>query len=157
MLLKFDDDGPFATGMAPYRYVSVQGTDDTPRILVQIEVDNDLKEAILDTGGQYFFCTQKLAKEIAATEREILARKVINLGGKSVDGSLCRIDLTLLSAEGDSLSMQVIAFLPDEDQEFPPNFLPLPYLGLFGCMEHVRFAIDPSRDVDQFYFGECSG
>ena len=83
MLLKFDDDEPFATGMAPYRYVSVQGTDDTPRILIQIEVDNDLKEAILDTGGQYFFCTQKLAKEIAATEREILARKVINLGGKS--------------------------------------------------------------------------
>ena len=157
MLLKFDNGTPFATGMAPYRYVTVQGSDDTLRILIPIEVDNDWKEAILDTGGQYFFATQELAKQISASEREKIGRRVITLRGKEVHGSLCRIDVTLLGFEGESLCLQVTAFLPDEDQEFGPDFLPHSFLGLHGCMERVRFAIDPSRDEDRFYFGECAG
>lgn len=157
MLLNFDNGVPFATGMAPYRYDKVEGGDDTPRILITIDVENDLKEAILDTGGQYFFCTQELAKEIAATAREKIGRRVIKLKGVDVRGSLCRIDLTLLGSEGESLSLQVTAFLPDEDQEFGPNFLPYSYLGLYGCMERVRFGVDPSLNEDRFYFGERSG
>jgi hypothetical protein len=156
MLLNFDNDDPFATGMAAYRYVTVPGGDDTLRILIQVEVDDDLKEAILDTGGQYFFCTPELAKSLSASPKESLVDRTIHLKGKDVHGSLCRIDLTLLSDEGGPLLFQVTAFLPDAGQDFTPAFLPYSYLGLHGCMERVRFAIDPSQGEDRFYFGECS-
>lgn len=120
MLLKFDDDELFATGMASYNSRPIPGSDDANRTLVQIEVENELKEAILDTGGQYFFCTKDLAKSIMETHRELLLNKRINLRGAEVEGSLCLVDITL-------------------------------------CIERVRFAIDPSRDENRFYFGECSG
>jgi hypothetical protein len=157
MLLNFDNDDPFATGMSAYRYITLPGGDDTLRILIQVEVDDDLKEAVLDTGGQYFFCTQELAKSIAASPEESLGDRTINLKGRDVHGTLCRIDITFMSDEGDPLRLQVTAFLPDKDQDFGPAFLPYSYLGLHGCMERLRFGIDPSQNQDRFYFGECSG
>lgn len=156
MLLNFDNDDPFATGVASYNYIPVPGSDDSLRILIQVEVDEDIKEAILDTGGQYFFCTPEIARRLAAGAGESLGNKTIHLKGEDVRGTLCRIDIILLPDEGDSLTFQVTAFLPDADQEFAPTFLPYPYLGLHGCLERVRFAIDPSYGQDRFYFGECS-
>lgn len=153
MLLNFDNGDPFATGVASYDYLTLAGGDDTHRILIPVEVDEDLRQAILDTGGQYFFCTQELSKAIAAGAGELLEHKTIKLKGQDVRGSLCRIDVILLSDEGDPLPFQVTAFLPDADQEFGPTFLPYSYLGLHGCMEWVRFAIDPSDGEERFYFG----
>lgn len=155
MLLNFDNGDPFATGMAPYRYDKIQGGDDTHRILVSVEVEENWNEAILDTGGQYFFCTPELAKQIAASEKEKIGKRIIRLKGVDVHGSLCRVEITLTGYEGHSLTLQVTAFLPDEDQEFEPEFLPYPYLGMFGCMERIRFAVDPSQNEERIYFGEC--
>jgi hypothetical protein len=158
MLLNFSDNTPFATGVAVYQYLPMPGGDDTLRILIQVAVEDDLREAVLDTGGQYFFCTQELAKQIAAGPKEKLGDKEINLSGILVKGSLCRLDIILMSDEGGtSLRFQVTAFLPNEDQNLPENFLPYSYLGLHACMERVRFGVDPSYGEDRFYFGECSG
>src|SRR5438874_9360463 len=128
MLLNFEDGAPFATGVASYNYTPVPGGDtDTLRILVQIEVDQELKEAILDTGGQYFFCTQELAQNIAFGET--LGRREITLRGVKVRGTLARVDIILLADEGEALPVEVTAFLPDADQAFAPTFLPYPFLG----------------------------
>jgi hypothetical protein len=152
MLLNFDDDSPFATGVASYNYTTVPGSDDTDRILVQIEVDEELKEAILDTGGQYFFCTQELARTIAFGEA--LEDKAIKLRGQTVRGTLARVDIILIADEGEALPVEVTAFLPDAEPEFTAEFLPYSFLGLHACMDRIRFAVDPTPGEDKFYFGK---
>lgn len=159
MLLNFEDGQPFATGAALYRYVPIQGSDDTPRILIQIEVDSDLKEAILDTGGQFFLCTPEIANSIRPDPQYTIPSKPIKIKGVSLRGRLHRIDIMLMAGDdnGEHLTIEVTAFLPDADQEFTPDFMPHPYLGMFCCMERTRFALDPSQDEDgenYFYFAK---
>jgi len=151
MLLNFEDDSPFATGVATYNPTPIPGGDDTQRIRVYIEVDEEMEEAILDTGGQYFWCTQDMVKRVAFGET--LGEKTIKLKGEYVHGTLARISIFLLADEGESLPVEVTAFLPDLNPEFGPAFLPFPYLGFHNCMERVRFAVDPSQNQDRFYFG----
>src|ERR1043165_8466529 len=107
MLLNFDDGTPFATGGAGYNYATVAGSDDALRILVQVEVDEEIREAILDTGGEFFFCTQELAQTVAFGEA--LEDKVINLRGHDVRGTLARIDIILLADEGEPWPVAVTA------------------------------------------------
>ena len=152
MLLNFSGDGePFATGAASYRYAPVPGSDDANRILIQVEINEDFREAILDTGGQYFLCAQDVAEGIRPAPEYTLERKNIRFRGETVRGRLHRIDILLLHGEGDYLTVDVTAFLPDPDQVFTPEFIPYSFLGMHCCMERVRFAIDPSED--RFYFG----
>lgn len=160
MLLNFDNGEPFATGSASYRYDLVPGSGEAHRIIVQVEVDGDPIEAILDTGGGFFFCKPELAESINIDPAEALGRLVIRIKKESVNGILHRIPITLLNNQnevGEDLSLEVTAFFPDPDQEFEDGFLPYSYLGMHCCMERVRFAIDPSQDEDHFYFGPCSG
>ncbi|HEX5702393.1 MAG TPA: hypothetical protein VFX97_04150 [Pyrinomonadaceae bacterium] len=151
MLLNFEDDTPFATGVATYDAEPIPGGDDTQRIRVYIEVDEELEQAILDTGGQYFWCTQEMVGRVAFSET--IGDKKINLKGQDVRGTLARISIVLLADEGESLRLEVTAFLPDLNQEFGPAFLPFPYLGFHNCMDRARFAIDPSQDQNKIYFG----
>src|SRR5437588_4818413 len=113
MLLDFDDGSPFATGMSGYRYIPIPGTDDASRILITIEVDDDMKEAILDTGGQYFFCTPELANRIRPDPAYLIGNKTIWIRGERVEGSLCLTEITLLRTEGEPLRLAVTAFLPN--------------------------------------------
>jgi len=61
------------------------------------------------------------------------------------------VSLSLPATEGNSLLLEANAFVPDSEERilrFPS------FLGLQGCLEWVRFAIDP---LDQmFYFGPLS-
>lgn len=47
--------------------------------------------------------------------------------------------------QGESLTLDVTAFLPDDRWNLPNM------LGLTGCLERIRFAVDPANDL--FYFG----
>ena len=64
--------------------------------------------------------------------------------------ALCLTTLALLAEEGSGLELEVTAFVPrhrvslDQDQ-------PLAIMGLWRCLEKIRFAVDPSSDT--FYFG----
>ena len=154
-LLNFsDNDEPFATGAARYRYDTVPGSGDASRIILQVEVEGETVEAILDTGGGYFFCNPALAERIGADPTNALEDKWISIKKEMVKGSLHRIEITFLNDCGENLTIQATAFLPDHTQNFDPNFLPYSYLGMLSCMERMRFAIDPSED--NFYFGASS-
>ena len=58
------------------------------------------------------------------------------------------IELRLLADEGDSLTVDATAFIPDVEEYW--GDLPT-FIGLTGFLERLRFAVDPSTDT--FYFG----
>jgi hypothetical protein len=56
--------------------------------------------------------------------------------------------LRLAADEGDSIDVEITAFVP-VSEEWPAN-LPS-FVGLTGCMDRMRIAIDPGTEL--FYFG----
>jgi hypothetical protein len=70
--------------------------------------------------------------------------------GVRVQGRLHRLQLTLLAEAGDNLDIQATAFVPEHTETEEWGSLPC-ILGLYGCLERVRFAVDPQREI--FYFG----
>jgi hypothetical protein len=53
---------------------------------------------------------------------------------------LYRLTLTILPQEGDALVMQATAFVPEQQEEESSSDLPS-ILGLYGCLERLRFAV----------------
>ncbi|HEY4815456.1 MAG TPA: hypothetical protein VIH58_12295 [Chthoniobacterales bacterium] len=72
----------------------------------------------------------------------------ILIRGMWVKGGLHRLELVLLASEGDSLSMEATAFVPDAALNFGISH-PF-FIGYIGCLECVRFAID--AHTEKFYF-----
>ena len=61
--------------------------------------------------------------------------------------------MTLLATAGESLTFEATAFVPELDHG---ETWPLPsYLGWQGCLDRIRFAIDPVDEV--VYFGAAGG
>lgn len=58
----------------------------------------------------------------------------------------------ILGADHDGIQDDAIAFIPKHDEKWESD-LPC-ILGLLGCLEHFRFAVDPMQDM--FYFGELT-
>jgi hypothetical protein len=73
--------------------------------------------------------------------------------GVWMDGSLHRLNLRFPATQGDSLSVDVTAFVPDPELEQVWDEMPS-FIGLNGCLERLRFAVDPATDT--FYFGPLS-
>jgi hypothetical protein len=63
--------------------------------------------------------------------------------GVRVQSRLYRLTLTPLMQEGDGLVMQATAFVPEQEEEESWSDLPS-ILGLYGCLERVRFAVAPA-------------
>jgi hypothetical protein len=151
MLLKFEDGRPFAQGAATYRYRPATQRETTDRIHVVVRIEHIIEtQAVLDTGAVYFVCDPEIADLLDLdpasgweVDRPLLIR------GYRVSGTLHRLYLTLSAEEGESLTLEVPAFVP----HLQPNELwDLPYfMGLFGCLECIRFAVDPATKT--FYFG----
>lgn len=80
----------------------------------------------------------------------LLARRnSLTVRGIKYQGQLYRLPIKFLAAEGESFELEVTAFIPhlEPGQEWLfPSFL-----GLQGCLEFLRFAVDPGANV--FYFG----
>lgn len=147
-MLRFGDDRLFTTGKTPYRYAPISEEDSSLRIIVSVQVQGIDTEAVIDTGGIYFICSDQLMDaldlEIASMER---IRMLIR--GHWIWGVLTRLSLTLPAEHGEDLLLDVTAFVPDHD---PDRIWDIPsFLGMQGCLEHIRLAIDPGKEA--FYFG----
>lgn len=149
MLLNLTNGDPFAIGAIGYR-IPEEGTD-ARRIVVGIEIEEKLTEAIIDTGAPYVVCSPSLAKLLELDPANALPTNRMMIRGVWVRGSLYRLHISFLADEGDALPIEATGFVPDADQEFQPGFLPLSFLGLTQCLEAIRFAIDPLNET--FYFG----
>jgi hypothetical protein len=155
MLLQFADGEPFATGAAPYSYRPVTLEEATPRIILDVAVGDFETSGCVDTGGVYAICNPVVLPLLGLKPEDgVLVPRPIHWRGVSHGGRLYRVPLNLLAEEGNgnSLTIEVTALIPDlkPNEEWPDDF-PC-FLGMHGCLEFLRFAVDPNTDT--FYFGE---
>lgn len=154
MLLQFSDDRVFARGACPYEYRPATEREMSPRILIEVEIEGVRTQAMVDTGGVYLICHPEFA-ELLDLDDTVLVEKKIHMAipryGR-VEGNLYFVSLTLLAEEGYSCEWQVTAFVPRHLTSNAPVFPSV--MGLHGCLEKLRFAVDPSTDT--FYFGTLS-
>ena len=146
MLLRFQDGRPFAQGACNYLYRPVPREETTPRIIVQVQVEGIETQAIVDIGGVYLVCEPQIAGLLKLKPADALRTDKLTIRGFTYSGHIHRVSLTLLAQEGQSIRLEATAFVPHFPQWNLPSFM-----GLSGCLERLRFAVDP--DTDTFYFG----
>ncbi len=143
-MLKFADGTVFAGGSAPYNYLP----EESPRLQIEIEIDGQRFSAAVDTAAPYFICNLAVAELLGMTTAEHVGVAALSTRKGLTSGRLYRTAVVLVATEGESVEVEVTTFVPD-DQTW--NDEPL-FLGLFNCLDRVRFAVDPT--VDTFYFGK---
>jgi len=147
-LLHFEDGRPFATGMT--HYLDHPTVDPArPRIVIPIWIGDVQIEAIVDTGGLYLVCHPEVRDWESILLGDSLGTDRLRIGLDEIFGELFRLEITLVAECGESLTLEVTALVPDLDLE---GRWPLPtFLGLHGCLEFMRFAVDPAENGS--YFG----
>jgi hypothetical protein len=153
MLLGFTDWKPFALGAVDYLYRPAAG-DISPRILIEVKIEAVYVEAILDTGSPYAICTPKDARRIGIQSDTRTERLTMVIRGVRMGGYLHRLNMTFEATQGESLTIVATVFVPDAEWEESWGETPS-FIGLSGCLERMRCAIDP--DTDTFYFGPLPG
>lgn len=149
MLLTTKNDVPFATGMAPYSYRPAIN-DISNRIMLQVQIGGVLVEAIVDTGSPYVICPPYLSEVIGFDPAYALESVPFQVRGISMNGNLYRVNVLFPAEEGDSLIVDATVFVPDQVWQETWGKSPA-FIGLTGCLERMRFAVDPENDI--FYFG----
>ena len=149
MLLRFEDGRPFAQGACPFVYRPATERETVHRIFVPVQIEDIQTEAVVDTGGVYLVCQPEIAALLSLDPASAIRTDELNIRGRKVPGALYRLYLTLLAEEGKSHKLEIIAFVPRLEPNEPWN-LPS-FMGLTGCLEWIRFAVDPITDT--FYFG----
>jgi hypothetical protein len=107
--------------------------------------------AFVDTGSPFVVCKPEIAEALGLVPEDGVSVNRLKLRESLLDGSLHRIEVTLLAEIGQSLSVEATVFVPhlqsyQEWGDFPA------VLGLTGFLERIRYAVDPGSD--SFYFGE---
>lgn len=149
MLLLRPNGNPFATGVASYSYRPAIN-DISNRILLQVEIEGELIEAIIDTGSPYVVCPPYLAEEIGFDPATALDSIPFIVRGTRMRGNLYRANIRFPAVDGDDLVVDATVFVPNQDHQESWGEHPA-FIGLTGCLERLRFAVDPVDD--QFYFG----
>jgi hypothetical protein len=154
MTLAFPTGEPFARGVTGYDYRPATAHETTPRLVLEVAIEGILAEAVVDTGGVYLVCHPDIARRLSLTPAEALSGvQGILLRGTVVHGRLYRLTLTLLADQGEDVMIQTTAFVPEPEEAEHWGDLPC-LLGLYGCLERVRFAVDPR--AEHFYFGPAA-
>ena len=149
MRLMLEDGSVFASGSTPYRYEAAIQSETMPRIIVPIEIDDRKYYAYVDTGAFYLLCHPDVAEILGLDSGDALEVSEIKIRGCTVAGEIHRLELGLRAETGQGLRIDATAFLPlDRDWWEWGNCA---VLGLCGCLDRMRFAVDPTGDV--FYFG----
>lgn len=149
MVLQFADGRPFATGACSYWDQPISDSIETPRIVVGVRIGGSQTHAAVDTGGVYFVCDPGISELLDLHPSASLGVDALLIRGYRYEGHLQRLIITMLAEEGESLPLEVTAFIPhlapEQEWRFPS------FLGLQGCLEFLRFAIDPGANA--FFFG----
>ncbi|MFB0536973.1 MAG: hypothetical protein ACETWR_18565 [Anaerolineae bacterium] len=148
-MLRFEDGRLFSQGACTFSYRPATEQDTTPRIMIGVQIEGLYTETAVDTGGVYLVCDPEIVDLLKLDPSSGLGTDKLQIRGFEVGGTLHRVSLTLLAQEGQSLELEVTAFVPHPQPNELWN-LP-PFMGLTGCLERLRFAVDPGTNV--FYFG----
>jgi len=148
-MLQFADGRPFATGVCPYWDLLSSERPGNPRIVVGVWIGGFQTQAVVDTGGVYLVCDPGMEDLLDLSPGTSLGVDTLLIRGYRYEGYLHRLRVTLLAEQGEDLELEVTAFIPHlalgQGWQFPS------FLGLQGCLEFLRFAVDPGANA--FYFG----
>lgn len=145
-MLNCADDSAFTEGWCGFRRAPMS-MGDLNKVFITVEVEGNATEVAIDTGGVYFICPPDLAELIGLTPDGADDHTEINWRG-GIEGNLHRVQLVFPADEGESLTLDVTAFVPEVDEgtwDRPA------VLGWHLALEKFRFALDPRED--RFYFG----
>lgn len=149
MLLTTANGDPFATGMASYSYRPAIN-DISNRIMLQVSIEGILVEAIVDTGSPYVICPPYLSEVIGFDPATAIESIPYKIRGIDMRGNLYRVNVLFPAEAGDNLSVDATVFVPNQEWQEAWGEFPA-FIGLTGCLERMRFAVDPEND--RFYFG----
>lgn len=148
--LQFADGTPFATGTAACACHPVHPGESFARLFVAVGIGTgqDLM-GVVDTGGAFLIVPPPLAMEHGLYPELSFETTAVVVRGWTVRGHVHLVPFTFMATRGEHVTIDATAFVPDleEGEEWP---LPL-YLGWQGCMDRLRFGVDPF--TEQFYFG----
>lgn len=151
MLLQFTNGESFATGAIRYEYRPVTENETTNRLLLQVDVENVLAEAVIDTGAPYSIIAPRVARIAGLYRVDPLERITMLVRGMRLEGGTIRLNMTLPADLGEELTVDATAFIPDVEEywgEFPS------FICQNAFLDRIRYAVDSSTDM--FYFGELT-
>lgn len=142
------DGEQFTQGSQPYLYAPLAGSGDL-RVLLEVVIDGFTTQAMLDTGAAFLVCEPSIARRLNLDPDTALRRIVLHIRGTYIRGALYRFDFTISAEQGAELTISATTFIPDPDEPWPglPSIV-----GLEGCFDRVRFALDTSNDT--LHFGQ---
>ncbi|HEX6751130.1 MAG TPA: hypothetical protein VF092_27820 [Longimicrobium sp.] len=139
----------FATGEARCSSRPATLGERLTRLFVEIAVGDVATAAVLDTGGAYLVLSPSVGAALGLDDTVALGRDRIMIRGFALEGTIHRLPVTMHASAGEPLTFEATAFVPELDagtQWMLPS-----YLGWQGCLERIRFAIDPGEEL--IYFG----
>ena len=153
MLLLFADQRPFATGAVGYSRLPIGGDESSLRLILPVRLNGIATEAVVDTGAPWVVCTPQVALELDLDDKNALYDVRLRIRGHTIHGNLHALRMEIPAYEGETLSADITAFVPDSEYAEVWGTLPS-FLGLTGCLERFRFAVEPNTET--FYFGPAS-
>ena len=149
MTLLLPDGGEFTTGVCPCASRAATEGERLTRLFVPVLVEGIATDAVVDTGGAYLIPDTQTAARLGLDPDDALGAGTLRVRGTRYHGTLHRVSLTFPALTGDDVTIEATAFVPDLS---PSEVWPLPtYLGWQGCLERLRFAVDPVAEL--FFFG----
>jgi hypothetical protein len=113
-------------------------------VAITCTVDDIQLDALLDTASQWCILPARVSAEMGHTvqpgSEALLSTRLGVIGGW-----LERITVTFTAEEGEPLETEATWF-------HSPDWTGPPVIGWKGCLERIRFALDPSEE--QFYFAD---
>jgi hypothetical protein len=143
----------FATGENACFLRPAASGDRLIRLFVHLQIGKLATEAVVDTGGAYLVLDPDYAAFYGVGQSTAVGTEHLQIRGFNRHGTLHRVPVILPASAGDPLTFEATAFLPDLA---PGEHWLLPtYLGWQGCLERIRFAVDPREE--RVYFGSLDG
>ena len=143
MLLSFSGGGIFASGATTYLYNPATDQENTPRLILPVEIEGIQTLAIVDTGAPYVVCAPHVAQALHLDPNARLSRTQVLFRRHLLVGDLHRLNVTIRAEQGEYLNVESTVFVPEQETAESWGALPS-FLGLIGCLERFRFAVDPS-------------
>lgn len=146
-------ENDFASGVTSYEDHVPGDEGDRQRLVIYVKVGEMLTPCIVDTGAAWCVIDPSLAQPLIEAKRADYIRAIAyEIRGTRYEGALMRLDLAFQDeSSGNLMVIDATVFVPElrhgEDWR-EPNFI-----GLKGCLERIRFAIDPAESA--FYFGRA--
>jgi hypothetical protein len=138
----------FTQGSQPYEFRPAIASDSSKRVMLDVDIEGRRTLAMLDTGAPFMICAPSIASSLGLDPNAAIDPTTLVVRGSRVEGALHRLNVTIRAEQGNELTINATAFVPSQTADWPgiPSIL-----GLEGCLEWVRFALDTSADT--FYFG----